>query len=474
MKTFYNLKYVLVLPFFLLVFAGSTFAQTPQHYNYQVIEGTNYFPFGAMASMHLQWLYPAGNFSHPTPAPSGNITKIYFYMGFSNGNSTLTQLCIRFGQSTITALPVGYYQGQLDTVYYRASVNITSTIGQWMSFTLDRPYLYDSTKSLIMDISQCGASNTTVVTCQHAYGGSVREYSLYTTPCPNTYYGFDGNAANSGIDISPPPSPFCQGFSSSTFPPLGWNIVASTSTLYWLRSGTVSGFGLGTGSAYYNMWNATAGTNQELRTITFLPTLNPTDSVEFDYAYSPYPASPPYIQDSLVIMSSSNGGTTWVRLAAYGPFEMQTAPAQNGPQFVPNSGQWGIMRVLLPVGTNKVSFLGKSAFGNDLYIDSVCVKHPVGIQPVTHGIPSVYSLQQNYPNPFNPITRISYDIPKAGIVKLVVSDILGREVVALVDEFKQAGSYSVDFNASSIASGVYFYTIKSGDFTNTKKMVLIK
>ena len=473
MKVLYKFKKVLVFPFFLLAFTANSFGQTPQHYNYQIIEGTNYFPFGAMASMHLQWLYQANNFAHPTPAPSGNISKIYFYMGFSNGNATLTQLCIRFGQSTITALPSGYYQGQLDTVYYRASVNITSTIGQWMSITLDRPYLYDSSKSLIMDISQCGATNNSIVICQHAYGGVVREYSLYTVPCPNAYYGGDGNAANSGIDITPIPAPFCEGFTSSNYPPIGWSI-AGTTPLYWIRNGTVSGFGLGTGSAYYNMWNAPIGVNQELRAITFSPTLNPTDSVEFDYAYAPYPSSPPYVQDSLVIMRSSNGGTSWIRLAAYGPFELQTAPAQDGPQFVPNSGQWGIKRVLLPVGTNKVSFLGKSAFGNDLYIDSVCVKHPVGIQPVTQGVPKVYSLLQNYPNPFNPVTRISYEIPKAGNVMLAVCDILGREVVRLVDEFKQTGRYTVDFNASELASGVYFYTIKSGDFTDTKKMVLFK
>lgn len=97
-----------------------------------------------------------------------------------------------------------------------------------------------------------------------------------------------------------------------------------------------------------------------------------------------------------------------------------------------------------------------------------------GINPVSNGIPRLYNLSQNYPNPFNPSTKISYEIPKSGLVKLVVTDVLGREVKTLVNEFKQAGSYTLEFNASNYASGVYFYKITSGDFTDTKKMVLIK
>ena len=474
MKTFYNLKNVLVLPIFLLAFNVNMLGQTPQYYNYATVTNTNYFPFAVATGKEIQWLVLAHEFNQPSQPPIGNITKLYIYMGGTSTN-TFTNLTIKLGLTTLTSLPTGLiYTGPLDTVYFRSSVTLSSTTGSWMMITLDRPFLYDTSKSLVVDIGQCAATSTLMYVTQTTRTNTRRTAitpSGFCTGWAVTYN--DALLGNLGIDISPPPSPFCQGFSSSTFPPLGWNIVGAT-PLYWLRNGTVSGFGLSTGSAYYNMWNAPVGTNQELRTITFSPTLNPTDSVEYDYAYSPYPSTPPYDQDSLVILSSSNGGTTWVRLAAYGPFEMQTAPAQNGPQFIPTSGQWGINRILLPLGTNKVSFLGKSAFGNDLYIDSVCVKHPVGIQPVTHRVPKVYSLLQNYPNPFNPVTRISYELPRAGNVNLVVRDILGREVITLVNESKQAGSYTVNFDASALASGVYFYNIKSGNFSDTKKMVLIK
>jgi hypothetical protein len=89
-------------------------------------------------------------------------------------------------------------------------------------------------------------------------------------------------------------------------------------------------------------------------------------------------------------------------------------------------------------------------------------------------LPSSYALNQNYPNPFNPETKISFALPKAGIVKLAVYDMLGREVAVLENGFRTAGTHSIDFNASNLASGVYLYTLKTGDFTDTKKMVLMK
>jgi len=85
-----------------------------------------------------------------------------------------------------------------------------------------------------------------------------------------------------------------------------------------------------------------------------------------------------------------------------------------------------------------------------------------------------YNLSQNYPNPFNPSTVINYAIKEAGLVKIKVYDILRDEVAVIVDEPKQVGFYSVKFNASKLPSGVYIYTIKSNDFTASKKLMLLK
>lgn len=109
-------------------------------------------------------------------------------------------------------------------------------------------------------------------------------------------------------------------------------------------------------------------------------------------------------------------------------------------------------------------------------VDNFCVWGTiiVGVNNNQNNIPTTYALKQNYPNPFNPTTIITYQLPKAGNVKLVVYDLLGREVKTLVNEFKSAGSFDVTFDASSLASGVYFYRLESGSFTDTKKLTLIK
>ena len=89
-------------------------------------------------------------------------------------------------------------------------------------------------------------------------------------------------------------------------------------------------------------------------------------------------------------------------------------------------------------------------------------------------IPKNYELAQNYPNPFNPVTKISFALPTQGFVSLKIYDITGREIKTLVNEIKQAGYYTVNFNSSNLSSGVYFYRIQSGDFVQTKRMVLLK
>lgn len=98
----------------------------------------------------------------------------------------------------------------------------------------------------------------------------------------------------------------------------------------------------------------------------------------------------------------------------------------------------------------------------------------VGIQTISTEVPKVFSLSQNYPNPFNPVTRIQFAVPKNEIVSIRVYDILGKEVATLVNEQKNAGTYEVDFNASSLSSGVYFYRMQAGYFADIKRMMVIK
>jgi hypothetical protein len=98
----------------------------------------------------------------------------------------------------------------------------------------------------------------------------------------------------------------------------------------------------------------------------------------------------------------------------------------------------------------------------------------IGISNQGNELPSEYELYQNYPNPFNPTTKIYFSIPKQGLVTLKVYDVLGREVANLVNEVKTAGNYIVDFDASYLASGVYFYKLEVNGFSDVKRLVLIK
>lgn len=97
-----------------------------------------------------------------------------------------------------------------------------------------------------------------------------------------------------------------------------------------------------------------------------------------------------------------------------------------------------------------------------------------GIRPISTEIPNQFSLSQNYPNPFNPNSKIKMQIAKLAEAKLVIFDILGREVVTLVNEELKPGTYEVDFDGTNYPSGVYYYKLSAGKYTETKKMVLIK
>jgi hypothetical protein len=97
-----------------------------------------------------------------------------------------------------------------------------------------------------------------------------------------------------------------------------------------------------------------------------------------------------------------------------------------------------------------------------------------GISINSGPVPENYALSQNYPNPFNPTTKINFMLPKSGMVTLKIYDILGSEVATLVNENMNAGSYNIDWNAGGLSSGVYFYRLQTGDFVDTKKMMLIK
>ena len=294
--------------FFLLVLLSLTalnvFPQSPQYYNYNTTNSGNTFPLGTATGRMVQWLVLPGDLNQPGVSPSGNITKLYLMVAANFGPITYTNLSILFGETTITSLPTGaFYTGQRDTVYKRASVSLTGVATNWLEFTFDHSYLYDNTKSLVIQVEQLGASGAALYSLGNTYlTGRRRTYS--NTPPPFSVQGQDAYIYNFGVTITP-----------------------------------VSGTG-----------------NQQ---------------------------------------------------------------------------------------------------GNQ--------------------IPSEFCLLQNYPNPFNPVSKIEYKISKSSDIKILVFDLMGREIETLVNRKQNAGSYSVIFDGGNLSSGMYYYTLYAdGIKIYTKKMMLIK
>ena len=131
----------------------------------------------------------------------------------------------------------------------------------------------------------------------------------------------------------------------------------------------------------------------------------------------------------------------------------------------------------VPLGIYTVAVTGTESGGPRVHTRSfqIRVGNFTGIQNTNSEVPSVYSLEQNYPNPFNPVTNIKFGLPKNSQVTLKIFDLLGREVAVLVNNQNLAsGNYTFDFNAANIPSGIYFYRLSAGDFSDVKKMTLIK
>ena len=141
------------------------------------------------------------------------------------------------------------------------------------------------------------------------------------------------------------------------------------------------------------------------------------------------------------------------------PFSFSKISLQFNPDSIKNYQT--TLNVFSNVGTKQIVLTG---IGKD---------NAVGIEEEKI-IPFAFSLEQNYPNPFNPVTSIQYSIGNTQFVTLKVYDVLGKEIATLVNEEKSAGNYEVNFDASNIPSGVYFYHLQSDSFVKTKKMVMIK
>jgi len=122
---------------------------------------------------------------------------------------------------------------------------------------------------------------------------------------------------------------------------------------------------------------------------------------------------------------------------------------------------------------SNVTFNG-TPFGSYKTVNYTPNNIPIGISNISTETPSRYNLSQNYPNPFNPVTNLEFEISKFGLVSLKIYDMIGKEIANLISTNLSPGKYNYNFDASDLASGIYFYTLKVNEFSVTKKMNLVK
>lgn len=256
------------------------------------------------------------------------------------------------------------------------SSTLTSPAGngssQTVSHTLTSPVNISANSRFYVGIRQNGTTNAGL---SFQNENPVRSKSFfYSYPdTSNTWIDFSpGN--NFKPDIAPVTgvvlyeSILQEGFTNLTFPPVSWNIEY-TGTNYWTRN-AVSSYGNGSGSAKFDFWHAPNGTTQYLVS----PVITSTtlgDTLRFDNAYAPFSTN----TDTLEIMKSTNGGVNYTSLAILWGNNvngnLNTAPP--GGQFTPASSQWQTKKFALPPGINRIKFRARSGFGNNLYIDSICI-----------------------------------------------------------------------------------------------------
>jgi photosystem II stability/assembly factor-like uncharacterized protein len=198
---------VFIAGFLLMIFSSGIYSQ--MHYNYNTGGSSNTFPFGTLPATGktIQHLYLPGDFNNPTPVAAGNITKIYFRAN-NTASATYTNIKIRMGLTTDTDLPSGaWYSGAMTVVYDEANVSLSSTAATFFSITLETPFYYDPTKSLVVEIEQCGYSGTGISILTTSTSGMKRHASNQTTPpptaCPHAWFNTGAFLTHTGIDVVP-------------------------------------------------------------------------------------------------------------------------------------------------------------------------------------------------------------------------------------------------------------------------------
>ena len=333
------------------------------------------------------WIYVV--MGEKNPGVAGDISDIVLYKSTNGGVNWSTGVRVNqdaFGNGRkqyMSAIRVDE-SGGVNVVYYdtrntptndSAEVYLSRSTDGGVTFTdLKVGSKFKHAPTGVVGVNTAYAGDyigiTSALVAGNSVNGNQRIWPYWTANNSGVY-----NAWTAQVELIPSsPCAGCEDFSNTLFTPNYFNLEF-TGTQYWSRS-TASGYGTGTGSAKFDFFNASIiGTNQSL--ITNFEPVTTGYYLTFDEAYAPYGASFPG-PDSLYVESSTNGGSTYNKLAGLsGNYpsggELNTAPATVSA-FVPTSSQWAPKIYSLPTGTNRVRLRAVSGYGNNLYIDNVCIQ----------------------------------------------------------------------------------------------------
>jgi uncharacterized delta-60 repeat protein len=177
----------------------------------------------------------------------------------------------------------------------------------------------------------------------------------------------------------------------------------------------------------------------------------------------------------ILLVGKGGGESGLIRLNSDGSPDTTFAPGGKFIIDLNNNSGTHYLTTCLPLQNGDILAAGYDFASNsgDFMIARL-TQNPTGVEYQNSIRPTDFVLYQNYPNPFNPTTKISYSIPERSNVILKVYDVLGNEIATLVNEFRSAGKYEINYNASHLSSGVYFYTLLANEFTQTRKFILMK
>lgn len=302
---------------------------------------------------------------------------------------------------------------------------------------------------------------------------------------PRTKQSYDNPKVVKGPEQDNP-SPLFESFENVSFPPAGWiklspdggtgweRQTAGTSPIPGWNGGIITTPPGGLTAVAFCTWNTGGAVSNDQWLVTpQITNVGTGDSLSF-WVQCPGYTNGAY-SDSLIIMVSTTTPTLGAFTQVAGFYWPAASPDTNWTRkafkLIDLSG--------VTAGSNiYVGFREKVADnlldGAAILLDLVEVTVLTSIQQTSTQTPDAYKLSQNYPNPFNPSTSINFDIVDKGFVSLKVYDMLGREVANLVNKELKSGSYTYNFNASRLNSGIYFYKLQTGNFVETKKMILVK